>query len=433
VSDAQPIDTGYVARPQFEPLHMRLGRQRWAVIVAHRRAGKTVACVNDLLDAALRCELPEPRFAYIAPYFAQAKDIAWAYLKRFAGVIPGAIAHEQELRIDLPNGGRVRLYGADNYERLRGIYLDGVVMDEFGDMDPRAWSEVIRPALADRKGWAVFIGTPKGRNHFAEIWNQAQDKPDEWYSLILKASQTGIVDPIELADSRSVMSEDQYNQEFECSFDAAVVGSYYGKLIEKAENEGRIGNVQWEPQIPVQTWWDLGIDDSTAIWFVQILGREIRLIDYYENSGVGLDHYAKVLKDKDYVYGNHMLPHDVQVHELSTGKSRFAFLAGLGVRGTVVKKHSVEDGINSVRSIIPRCWFDKVKCGRGVEALRQYRQEWDDKGKAFRGRPLHDWSSHAADSFRYGAFSVRPAEVEWVRGVPRYVNDGPRQQTAVME
>ncbi len=433
MSDDQAIDTGYIARPQFEPFHMRLGKQRWAVIVAHRRAGKTVACVNDLLDAALRCQLSEPRFAYIAPYYAQAKDIAWNYLKRFAGAIPGAIPHEQELRVDLPNGARVRLYGADNYERLRGIYLDGVVLDEFGDMDPRAWSEVIRPALSDRQGWAVFIGTPKGRNHFAEIWNQAQDKPDEWYSIILKASQTGIVNPTELADARSVMSEDQYNQEFECSFDAAVVGSYYGKLIEKAENEGRIGNVQWEPQIPVQTWWDLGIDDSTAIWFVQVLGREIRIIDYYENSGVGLEHYAKVLKERDYVYGSHMLPHDVQVHELSTGKSRFAFLAGLGIRGTVVRKHAVEDGINSVRSILPRCWFDRTKCARGIEALRQYRQDWDDKLKAFKGRPLHDWSSHAADSFRYGAFSIRPAEVEWIRGVPRYINDGPRQQTAVME
>jgi hypothetical protein len=389
--------------------------------------------VNDLLDAALRCSLPEPRFAYIAPYYAQAKDIAWNYLKRFAGAVPGVQINESELRVDLPNGARIRLYGADNYERLRGIYLDGVVLDEFGDMDPRAWSEVIRPALSDRQGWAVFIGTPKGRNHFAEIWAQAQDKPDEWYSMILKASQTGIVNPGELADARSVMSEDQYNQEFECSFDAAVVGSYYGKLIEKAENEGRIGNVQWEPQIPVQTWWDLGIDDSTAIWFVQVLGREIRVIDYYENSGVGLEHYAKVLKERDYVYGQHMLPHDVQVHELSTGKSRFAFLAGLGIRGTVVRKHAVEDGINSVRSILPRCWFDRTKCARGIEALRQYRQDWDDKLKAFKGRPLHDWSSHAADAARYGAFSLRPAEVEWVMGVPRYIHDGPRHTTAVME
>lgn len=417
------IETGYEARSQFEPFHLR--RQRWAAIVAHRRAGKTVACVNDLLDAALRCQLPEPRFAYIAPFYSQAKDIAWAYLKRFALPIPGAVAHEQELRVDLPNGGRVRLYGADNYERLRGIYLDGVVLDEFGDVDPRAWSEVIRPALADRKGWAVFIGTPKGRNHFADVWKQAQDNPD-WYSLMLKASQTGIVSAEELADARaSGMSEDQYNQEFECSFDAAVVGAYYGKLIERAENEGRIGNVPWEPNVPVETWWDLGIDDSTAIWFVQTIGREIRVIDYYENSGVGLEHYAKSLKERDYVYSRHILPHDVEVRELSTGKSRWAFLAGLGIKGTVCRKHSVEDGINSVRSILPRVWFDKAKCSRGIEALRQYRQDWDDKLKAFKGRPLHDWTSHGSDAFRYGAYTVRPAEVEWIAGVPRFINDAP--------
>lgn len=424
------IETGYEARSQFEPFHLR--RQRWAAIVAHRRAGKTVACVNDLLDAALRCQLPEPRFAYIAPFYSQAKDIAWAYLKRFALPIPGAVAHEQELRVDLPNGGRVRLYGADNYERLRGIYLDGVVMDEYGDMDPRAWSEVIRPALADRKGWAVFIGTPKGRNHFAETWNQAKDNPD-WYSLMLKASQTGIVSADELADARaSGMSEDQYNQEFECSFDAAVMGAYYGKLIERAENEGRIGNVPWEPNVPVETWWDLGIDDSTAIWFVQTIGREIRVIDYYEMSGVGLEHYAKVLKEKDYVYSRHILPHDVEVRELSTGKSRWAFLAGLGIKGTVARKHSVEDGINSVRSILSRCWFDKGKCSRGVEALRQYRQDWDDKLKAFKGRPLHDWCSHGSDAFRYGAFTVRPAEVEWIAGVPKYI-DTAKPQRARMD
>lgn len=380
----------------------------------------------------MTCDKEEPRFAYVAPLYAQAKDVAWAYLKKFTAPIPGVTAHEQELRVDLPGGGRIRLYGADNYERLRGIYLDGVVLDEVGDMDPRAWSEVIRPALADRKGWAVFIGTPKGRNHFADVWKQAQDNPD-WYSLMLKASQTGIVSPEELADARaSGMSEDQYNQEFECSFDAAVVGAYYGKLIERAENEGRIGNVPWEPNVPVETWWDLGIDDSTAIWFVQAIGREIRVIDYYEMSGVGLEHYAKVLKEKDYVYSRHILPHDVEVRELSTGKSRFAFLAGLGIKGTVARKHSVEDGINSVRSILSRCWFDKTRCARGVEALRQYRQDWDDKLKAFKGRPLHDWTSHGSDAFRYGAYTVRPAEVEWVMGVPRYL-DTAKPQRARMD
>lgn len=389
----EEIDTGYFAREQFDPFHAR--GQRWSVIVAHRRAGKTVACVNDLLDAALRCTLPEPRFAYIAPFYAQAKDIAWAYLKRFAAPIPGAVPHEQELRVDLPNGGRVRLYGADNYERLRGIYLDGVVMDEVGDMDPRAWSEVLRPALADRHGWAVFIGTPKGRNHFADIWKQAQGN-DEWFSLMLKASATGIVDPAELADARAAMSEDQYAQEFECSFDAAVVGSYYGKHIEEAERSGRIVNVPWETQIPVNTWWDLGVRDSTAIWFVQLLGREIRIIDYYENSGVGLDHYAKVLKDKPYVYGKHVLPHDIEVVEIGSGKSRYGTLVGLGVKPvTVCKMHEIEDGINAVRANLSRCYFDRTKCDRGIEAMRLYRREWDDKLKAFKGRPLHDWTSHA--------------------------------------
>ena len=425
------IETGYEARPQFEPLHLRT--QRWGVIVAHRRAGKTVACVNDLIDAALRCERPDGRYAYIAPYFAQAKDVAWNYLKRFAGPVPGVTIHEQELRVDFANGARVRLYGADNYERLRGIYLDGVVLDEFGDMDPRAWVEVIRPALADRQGWGIFIGTPKGRNHFQAIYEQATGRPGEWFSLMLKASESDLVDAGELADARAGMSEDQYNQEFECSFDAAVVGSYYGKLIEQLETAGQIGNVGWEPNVPVQTWWDLGIDDATAIWFAQVIGREIRLIDYYENSGVGLEHYARVLMDKNYVYGQHVLPHDVEVRELSTGKSRWSFLAGLGIKGKVCRQHDVEDGINQVRAILPRCWFDRTRCARGIEALRQYRREWSDKLKSFANRPLHDWTSHAADAFRYGAFTYRPSEVEWVRGVPKFVDDGRRPTTARLD
>jgi hypothetical protein len=413
----QVIDTGYEARPQFDSFHART--QRWSIIVAHRRAGKTVACVNDLQDAALRCTLPEPRFAYIAPFYAQAKDIAWGYLKRFSSVIPGAVAHEQELRVDYPNGGRVRLYGADNYERLRGIYLDGVVPDEYGDMDPRVWPEVIRPALSDRKGWAAFIGTPKGRNHFSDLWKQAQGNP-EWFTLMLKASETGIIPPEELADARASMSDDQYAQEFECSFDAAVVGAYYGKLIEQAELAGRIGNVPWEPQLPVNTWWDLGVNDATVIWFVQYLGREIRVIDHYSASGAGLDHYAKVLKEKPYVYGRHVLPFDVEVTELGTGKSRYAMLASLGIRATVCKRHEIEDRINAVRANLHRCYFD-TKCAIGIEALRQYRREWNDKLKAFKNNPLHDWTSDHADAFGYGIYDYRPAEVQWVNGKPQHI------------
>lgn len=396
----------YEPRAHFAGFHE--DERRWKTVVAHRRAGKTVACINELIKRALLCELPEPRFAYIAPFYSQSKDVAWSYLKRFTGPIPGASANESELRVDLPNDARIRLYGADNYERLRGVYFDGVVLDEYGDMDPRAWSEVIRPALSDRKGWATFIGTPKGRNHFAEVWDKAQDNRD-WFTLMLRASQTGLLPPAELADARGSMSDEQYEQEFECSFQAGVVGAYYGPQMQQAERDGRIGNVPWVQNRQVFTWWDLGIDDSTAIWFAQSIDGEVHLIDYYEASGVGLEHYAKVLKEKPYVYADrgHLLPHDVEVHDISTGKSRFAFLAGLGIRGRVVPMRGVEDGINAARFILSRCRFDRTKCERGIEALRQYKREWDEKLKAFKQRPRHDWASHAADAFRYGAVGFR--------------------------
>ena len=234
---AQRIDLGYEPRSQFVALHRR--KQRWAVVVAHRRAGKTVACVADLIDAAGRCKLPNPRFAYVAPYFSQAKDVAWNYLRQYTAPIPGVGVNESELRVDLPNGGRIRLYGADNYERMRGLYFDGVVLDEYGDMDPRAWEEVLRPSLADRHGWAVFIGTPKGMNHFSKQWGRAQ-QDSEWLAIEMPASQTGLLDPAELADARKEMSDEQYAAEFECNFKASVVGSYWGKQMAQAQIEGRI-------------------------------------------------------------------------------------------------------------------------------------------------------------------------------------------------
>lgn len=384
-----------------------------------------MAHVNDLIKAALVCDKPEPRFAYLAPYYAQAKDAAWSYLKRFTGPIPGVQSHESELRVDLPNGGRVRLYGADNYDRLRGIYLDGAVLDEYAMMDPRAWSEVIRPALADREGWAAFIGTPKGKNAFYRLYKAAQDDP-EWYCALHRASETGIVPQKELDGSRKAMTEEQFDQEFECSFEAAILGSYYGREMQAAEKAGRIGRVPWEPNLPVKTWWDLGIGDSTAIWFVQALGREVRVIDYYEHNGVGLDHYAKVLREKPYAYGGHLLPHDAAVRDLSTGTTRIQTLNSLGLKPTTIgPKLSPDEGINAARVMLPRCWFDAEKCARGIEALKQYRREtldesmWETPDKpAYRDKPLHDWTSHAADAFRYGAVAHREAQT------------GPRQTIA---
>jgi len=398
----QTIDLGYRARPQFAPFHAR--KQRWSCVVAHRRAGKTVACLMDLIDAALRDTKTEPRYGYVAPFYAQAKDVAWAYLKRFTAPIPGVQHNESELRVDLPNKARIRLYGADNADRMRGLYFDGVVLDEAGDMDPRVWPEVIRPALSDRKGWATFIGTPKGTNQFHEIFQQAEDSPD-WLALNLKASQTGLIDAEELADARRAMTAEQYEQEYECSFSAAIIGSYYGKDIAELERQGRITSVPWERSVPVSTSWDLGIDDATVVWFMQSVGREIRVIDYYEVNNQGLDETAKHVLSRPYLYDTHYLPHDIEIREIISAKSRRDTLEGLGLNPIKpgVRNDPVER-VNAVRMMLPKCVFDKDKCKRGLEVLKHYRREFDDKRKTFRSTPLHDWASHGADAF--GEFAV---------------------------
>lgn len=396
---------GYQPRPQFRAFHKRV--ERFACIVAHRRAGKTVACVHELYRGAVMCQKLRPRFAYLSPFLRQSKQVAWDYLR--AAIAParelGASAHETELRVDFRSGGQVRLFGADNPDALRGLYLDGVVLDEYADMDPRVWSEVIRPALADRQGWAVFIGTPKGRNAFFELWRRAQSEPD-WFALMLKASETGLIPQAELALARRDLTEDQYAQEFECSFEAAIIGAYYGALMRQAEAEGRITGVPYDPAALVWTAWDLGIRDATAIWFAQLVGREIRIIDYYEASGVDLGHYVREVRGKPYAYAGHIVPHDAQAKELGTGKSRLEVMEGLGLKGiTLAANHRIEDGINAVRVTLPRCWFDGKKCARGLDALRLYRAEHDPQG-VLRPRPVHDWCSHAADAFRYLALTL---------------------------
>lgn len=673
----------------------------------------------------MECKLVEPHFAYVAPTYSQAKDIAWNYLKRFTSVLPGIETNEAELRADLPNGARIRLYGAENYDRMRGIYLDGVVLDEYGMIDPRAWPEVIRPALSDRKGWADFIGTPNGFNHFHEVYEVAGKEPGEWYRAMHKASETGLLDAAELADARKTMTPEQYAQEYECfqpdamvachdrvkpisqivpgdsvlthtgrmrrvdnvmsreyagdmvritaygsrdivctpehpiyiaspsdqtyawknavdiqageylvmprmqaatpvitealariigwytcegsvsgnavsfsmgahepayleeltgalaalgfdakatnvgsvtsisvasvelcdflvgqcgslshnkrlplslirgredvlwdalfkgdgcihhppgrarpvysyctvseglaqqvqilgaalgytgsytarentgqimgrevtvrtaytvqmraysqidahnagqtrmakngalgmvrmvslepyagpvhniavqgdesyvvngravhncSFQAAVIGSYFGREMAYLEAEKRIGRVPWETQLPVHTAWDLGIGDATAIWFVQQLGREVRWIDFIENSGVGLAWYANELRSRPYAYGEHILPHDAQVRELGSGESRVETLRALGINPRVVPVQRKEDSINGMRNILSRSWFDAAKCARGLQALKQYRRAFDEKRKVYQDVPYRDWTTHAADA-----------------------------------
>lgn len=365
-----------------------------------------MACAADLVDAALRCTKPNPRFAYIAPLFVQAKDVAWGYIKQFTAPIPGVQFNEAELRVDLPNGGRIRLYGADNYDRLRGLYLDGVILDEYADMDPRAWSEVIRPALADRQGWAVFIGTPKGRNAFYDVWERAKAAPD-WFALMLRASETRLLPDAELEGARAEMSPEQFEQEFECSFEAAITGAYYGLSLADADRGGRITALPVEPALPVHTVWDLGVGDSTAIWFFQVSSADVRVVDFYENHGQGLPHYASVLASKGYRYGDDWVPHDAKVRELGTGRTRVETLLQLGRKPKLVPDHKLMDGINAVRQTLPRVWFDDVRCRDGIEALKQYRSEYDEKARVFKDTPKHDWTSHAADAFRYLCMAYR--------------------------
>ncbi len=410
----QEID--YRPRDQIRAFHNR--KERFAIIVAHRRFGKTVAAINDLIRSCFEIDRPNVRVAYIAPYLSQAKAVAWDYALEFTRDIPEIKVNHSELRIDFLNGARFRLFGADNYNAMRGLYFDAVVLDEMADFPASAWSNVIRPALADRRGSATFISTPKGKNEFWELWHEAQDDPN-WFTAMLKASETSILDQEELDEARRTMGDDRYEQEFECSFEAAIQGAFYAKEMKEATEDGRISNVPYDRAASVITAFDLGIGDSTAIWFAQFVGQEIRIIDYYENSGVGLDHYAKVLLDKEYHYEQHILPHDVQVKELGTGKSRLETLDALGIRNIeIAPKLAVEDGIQAARTMIPKCWFDADNCTRGIEALRQYRRDFDEKLKTWRGRPLHDWTSHGADAFRYLAVGYR-RESDWGEPIRR--------------
>ena len=398
-------------KPRSLQAEMHRDLKRWNVLVMHRRFGKTVFAVNHMIKHALTCPLPRPRVALVAPTFTQAKRISWDYVKYYAGVIPGVTFNETELRADFPNGGRIMLLSGENPDALRGIYLDLCVFDEYGMQNPRVWGEVVRPALSDREGSAIFLGTPNGHNHFYEIMQQAKSEVSEgsdyWYWKIAKASETKLVKEEELDAARKQMTEEQYEQEYECSFTAAIIGAYYGRLLVELEDKDRVTRVPYDPALPVHTAWDLGINDSTAIWFAQIFrGGAVNVIDYYENTGFGLDHYAEVLRQKDYHYGDHLAPHDIEIRELGSGKSRLETAFSLGIRFKVIPKMKVADGINAARLLIPKCYFDKDNCAVGIEMLKQYRQEWDEKRKIFRDQPRHDFTSHAADAFRYLAIGL---------------------------
>ena len=386
------------------PFHNRT--HRWACLVAHRRAGKTVAAVNDIIRAAITYQGDHGLFAYIAPYRSQAKAVAWQYFQEFAQPITQH-KNEQELTITLLNGSQIRLYGADNADAMRGLGFSGVYMDEYGDFKPSVFGNVIRPALSDKQGWAVFGGTPKGKNQFWEIYETAQRIPNEWFLLRLPASSSGLLPAGELNAARAQLAEDQYLQEYECSFEAAILGAFYGKEMREAQSQGRITRVDYDSSLPVYTAWDLGYRDDTAIWFFQVTRNEVRVIDFHAVSGADIHDIAGLVMSKGYRYGKHYLPHDARAKSLQTGRSIIEQLSQyLEAKNLmVVPDIGVQSGIQATRMMLPRVWFDAEKCHDGIEALRQYQREYDEDRKAYRQNPRHDWTSHPADAFRMLAVS----------------------------
>ncbi len=400
----------YRPREHFKTLHASM--KRWKFVVAHRRAGKSVAEINEVIKRALTNPrtFPVPRYAYVGPSFAQTKDLIWGYLKHYTSVLipEGCKYNEGDLECTLPNGAKITLYGgAAAYERMRGMYFDGIVLDEFPLLNPAVFSTVVRPCLADYRGWAIISGTSNGDDHFHALLKKNKDDPT-WDFFIIPVTDTDALHPDEVVEMTKDMTPEEYAREMLCRFDAPIEGAYYADLMNQAEAGERITSVPYDPAVQVFTWWDLGIDDNTSIWFVQRVGRSLHIIDHISMSGKGFDFYSRCIRGtepghehrRNWIYSVHVPPHDVKARELSTGKTRYEIMCSL-LPGEVfvAPMLSVEDGITAVRSVIPICYWDKDRTEDGRSGMRNYH-------RSKTGKPVHNWASHDADAFRTGAVSL---------------------------
>lgn len=417
------IEIPYEPRKLQSYLHENIAKHRFSCIVMHRRAGKSVMAINHLIRDAASTKREMARYGFLTGTYKQAKSIVWDYLKMYTAPIPGVKYHETELRCDLPNGARIELLGADNYQTLRGRFFDGIVMDEMADMPEPVLPTVVRPALADRQGYLIVTGTPRGHNAFYELYHESM-KDDAWFCHLAKASDTGILPQEELEAARTMMSESAYEQEFECSWQANIEGAVYGRELQKCEQDNRITHVPYDTRYKVNTAWDLGVADATAIWFFQNVGKAIHVIDYYEQRNEGLPHFARILEERGYLYGYHLAPHDIEHRELGTGKSRLETAYQLGINFRVCKKIPIEDGIHAAQMALSRCWFDYDNCEQGLQALNQYHRAYNERTRSFRMSVVHDWSSHGADAFRYLAVGLEDND---------RLQGGPPQNHAIME
>lgn len=414
------LPNGWKPRPYQLPLWRYLeGGGKRAIAVWHRRSGKDDLALHWTAVSAM--QKPGNHW-HMLPVAKQARKAIWEAVNPHTGkrrideAFPPALrvsTNDQEMRIRLVNGSTWQVVGSDNYDNLVGATPIGIVFSEWALAKPSCWS-FLRPILAENGGWALFVTTPRGRNHAAGMYEYAKGDPD-WYASRMAADATGVFDADTLARERreyiAERGEDDgvalYEQEYMVSFDAAIVGSYYGRWMARADAEGRITALAVDRAQPIHTAWDIGVGDDTAIWVWQHNGPKIRVIDYYAASGHGVDHYVKWLTDRGYVGGDDWVPHDAKVKEWGSGRTRVESMIALKRRPRLVPMHGLEDGINAAREIIPICEFDAERCADGIEALRQYRREWDESRRVYKDAPLHDWSSHGSDAFRYLAMAWR--------------------------
>lgn len=397
---------------------------RNAMLIWHRRAGKDLTAFNWAITdmAAIH---PGGQWWHVWPTYEQGRKGWWEGAdnegRRFLDYIPEQLVRrkrEDMMMLELTNGSIYRVVGAEDPDRLVGANPVGLIMTEFSLHNPETWN-YLRPILAANGGTAIFPFTPRGRNHAHEMYMNVKDN-EKWFVSKLSVEDSKAL-PLEILDDErdAGMSEELIQQEYYVSFNAPMSGAYYAEQMKRAEAEKRICRVAYDPYLNVETWWDIGIGDETAIWFVQRYGAEFHFIDYEEKAGLSLAEWINIVRSKPYLYAQHIGPHDLGAREMSTGRTRQEFALEHGLRFTLAPKLSVEDGIDAARRILSSCWFDEDKCFRGIEALKSYRKEWDAQRMVFRDKPLHDWSSHGADAFRTGTVGTRDTRKKDLRNLPR--------------
>lgn len=397
-------------RPYQLPILQALdGGTKRAILVWARRSGKDIVMWNWMIRM-----LAEKKSIgyYVMPTYAQAKKVIWDSMTtdgmKFLDFIPKSLIdgkpNQQEMKIKLYNGSILQLIGSDNVDSIMGTNPQIVVFSEFALQSQKVW-DYVRPILSINKGYAIFVSTPRGKNHFYDLYTQCQGSPN-WFTQKLTVDDTKLMSPEDIQRERDEgMSEELIQQEYFVSFDRGVEGSYYGKLIDRARHEGRICNVQYDPAGVVNTAWDIGYGDATAIVFWQNLAGETRIIDYYEAQGEALAHYAKMVQEKPYLYGTHFFPHDAAAGSLQTGTSIQRLASDLGIKAVVLPRDELETGIEQTRSLLATAFIDEKKCKHLIKCLENYHKRFNESTNSYSETPIHDDNSHGADATRYMAIA----------------------------